>query len=393
MNSLIGLEAKRIKKIPTYLFADLDKLKHKYQQQTGERIIDYGEGNPLFSPPKSIIKYFVSSLKKPENHRYPSYAGKITARTAVVKWYKNRFGVKLDPYTEVAMLIGSKEGVAHLIWSIIDKDDIAYVPSPSYPVYLNQIILTGGIPHILPLLEKNAFLPDLDQIKPNKKLKLLCLNYPNNPTAAVAPLTYYNEVVKKAQKYGFYCFNDNVYSELYYNKQPHSILEIPGAKEHCIEFHSLSKTCSMAGWRIGFVVGNKDIIKALLRIKQNVDSGPFGAIQDAAIYALNNIDEIGKKIRGEYQKRLSLLVRSLNKLGWKANMPEATFYLWTKIPSEKYKQDSLSFTYSLLEKSGILVAPGCGFGNAGEGYIRFAAIVSLNDIKLSIKRLIASKLL
>ncbi len=393
MKSLIGLEAVRIKKIPTYLFADLDKLKHKYQQQTGERIIDYGEGNPLFSPPKSIIKYFISALKKPENHRYPSYNGKITAREAVAEWYKNRFGVKLNPDTEVAMLIGSKEGVAHLIWSIIDKDDIAYVPSPSYPVYLNQTILAGGIPKILPLLESNAFLPDLDQIKPDKKLKLLCLNYPNNPTAAVAPLTYYKEAVKKAQRYGFYCFNDNVYSELYYNNPPHSILEITDAKEHCVEFHSLSKTCSMAGWRIGFVVGNKAIIKALLRIKQNVDSGPFGAIQDAAIFALNNIDGISKNTRTDYQKRLLLLVRSLNKLGWKTDMPEATFYLWTKIQSEKYRRDSLSFTYSLLEKTGILVAPGCGFGDAGEGYIRFAAIVSLNDIKLSIKRLAVSKLL
>jgi LL-diaminopimelate aminotransferase len=389
----LGCESARIKKIPTYLFADLDRLKSKFQHETGNKIIDFGEGNPLFSPPDSIIKHFISALKNPENHRYPSYAGKITAREAVADWYKKRFGVKLDPDTEVAMLIGSKEGVAHFIWSIIGKDDIAYVPSPSYPVYLNQTILAGGIPRILPLLEANSFLPDLDQIKPDKKFKLLCLNYPNNPTAVVAPLTFYKEVVKKAQKYGFYCFNDNVYSELYYNKPPHSILEIPGAKEHCVEFHSLSKTCSMAGWRIGFVVGNKNIIKALLRIKQNVDSGPFGAIQDAAIYALNNIDDIGKKTRFEYQKRLSLLVRGLNKLGWKSDMPEATFYLWTKIPSERYKRDSLSFTYFLLEKTGILVAPGKGFGETGEGYIRFAAIVSLNDIKLSIKRLAASKLL
>jgi LL-diaminopimelate aminotransferase len=393
VKSLIGSDAARIKKIPTYLFADLDKLKQKYQEQSGRRIIDFGEGNPLFTPPDSIIKHFIKALKKPDNHRYPSYTGKISARVAVVEWYKKRFGVKLDPATEVAMLIGSKEGVAHLIWSIIDQGDIAYIPSPAYPVYMNQTLLAGGKVKILPLLQSNNFLANLDDIKPDKKLKLLCLNYPNNPTAAMASLSYYQEVVNKASKYGFYCFNDNVYSELYYSKPPHSILEITGAKEHCVEFHSLSKTCSMAGWRIGFIVGNKDIIKALLRIKQNVDSGPFGAIQDAAIYALQNIDKISKNTRIEYHKRISLLVNGLNKLGWKISMPKATFYLWIKAPSKKYRQDSLSFTCSLLEKTGILVAPGRGFGKEGEGYLRFAVIVSIQDIGQTIDRLSTFKLL
>lgn len=387
MINLNNIGADRLQRIPSYLFADLDRLKEKYESKTGNKTIDLGEGNPKLIPDKKIISELVKALNNPENHQYPTYSGTLQSRIAVTNWYKRRFNVHLDPKTEVAMLLGSKEGIAHLIWSIIDKDDVAYVPSPSYPVYQNQCLLAGGKIKILPLLEENSFLPEIDLIKPDKKLKLLCLNYPNNPTAAVAPYTFYKDVVDKALKYGFYCFNDNVYSELYYDKPPHSILEIPGAKECCVEFHSLSKTCSIAGWRIGFVVGNKDIIKSLLKIKQNVDSGPFGAIQDAAIFALNNIERIATATRKEYYKRLTLLVTGLNKLEWQVSMPKATFYLWTKIPSRKYKNDSLAFACALLAKTGVLVAPGCGFGNEGEGYVRYASIVSIENINQTIYRL------
>jgi len=380
-------EAKRLSTIPPYLFADLDRLKAKYQAEKSSEIIDFGEGNPDLIPNQSIISAFIKALNKKENHRYPSYSGTLQARIAVANWYKKRFNVKLNPETEVAMLLGSKEGVAHLIWAIVDKDDIVYIPSPSYPVYQNQTRLAGGKTRILPLLESNCFLPELDQIKSNRKLKLLCLNYPNNPTAAVAPNVFYKEVINKILKYGFYCFNDNVYSELYYNGPPHSILEFSDAKECCVEFHSLSKTFSMCGWRIGFVVGNKDMIKSLLKIKQNTDSGPFGAIQDAAIFALNNIEDLTTITRQEYGKRLASLSFELNKLGWNCKIPEATFYLWTRIPSVKYKNDSLAFARLLLEETGILIAPGRGFGRYGEGYIRFAAIVSLEKIKQSINRL------
>lgn len=375
------IAAKRLKTLPPYLFAELDRTKERIQQQSKQKIIDLGEGNPDIMPDTEIIKEFAKALRISENHRYPSYAGKISARIAVAKWYKKRFNVDLNPETEVAMLIGTKEGIAHLFWAMIDKGDIAYVPSPAYPIYNNQTKLAGGIVKIIPLLEKNNFLPDLDQIKPHRRLKLLCLNYPNNPTTAVAPFSFYKELIDKALKYNFYVFNDNVYSELYYNKPPHSILEVPNAKQCAVEFHSLSKTFSMCGWRIGFVVGNKDIIASLIKIKQNVDSGPFGAIQDTAVFALNNIEEYASKIRQTYEKRLSLLTSLLNKINWKCRMPDATFYLWLKIPLTDFKNNSLAFSQYLLEKTGVLVAPGRSFGYYGEGYIRLAAIVNLNKIK------------
>jgi LL-diaminopimelate aminotransferase len=379
--------AQRLNRIPPYLFADLDRLKTDYQNKNKEEIIDFGEGNPMFMPPKEIVNAFTKALGKRENHRYPSYAGKLSARIAVANWYKNRFGVKLDPETEVAMLLGSKEGVAHLIWGIVDKDDVVYVPSPSYPIYLNQTLLAGGNPKILPLIKENRFLPNLSQIKPNRKLKLLCLNYPNNPTSAVAPFSFYQDVVAKAHKLGFSCFNDNVYSELYYTDPPHSILEVPGAKDCCVEFHSLSKTFSMCGWRIGFVVGNKNIINALLKIKQNVDSGPFGAIQDATIFAYNNINKLVPHTRNSYKKRLLSLSQGLNRLGWQCQMPDATFYLWTKIPISKYQKNSIEFSKILLTSTGVLVAPGRGFGESGEGYIRLAAILPLDKIEQALERL------
>jgi LL-diaminopimelate aminotransferase len=382
-----NFEAKRLKTIPPYLFAELDRAKIQYQQKNKTQIIDYGEGNPDLTPDNKIIKCFINALKNSENHRYPTYAGAFNARIAVAEWYKKRFNVDLNPETEVSMLIGSKEGVAHLIWGLIDKDDIIYVPSPSYPVYLNQGRLAGGIPKILPLLENNKFLPDLSKIKPNEKVKLLCLNYPNNPTSAVADYTFYQDTVALARERGFFCFNDNVYSEIYYTEPPHSILEVPGAKEHCVEFHSLSKTFSMAGWRIGFVVGNKNMIKSLLKIKQNTDSGPFNAIQEATIYALKNTELFAKTIRTEYETRLRLLTSELNKLGWSCSMPDATFYLWTKIPIAQYKRDSMAFTQSLLKNTGILIAPGIGFGQYGEGYVRFAAIIPTPEIKETISRL------
>lgn len=381
------VEAARLNKIPPYLFAGLDRLKATYQSKTGNKIIDFGEGNPTSMPDNRIIQSFIKTLDNQENHRYPSYAGKLEARIAVADWYKKRFAVSLDPETEIAMLLGSKEGVAHLIWGLVDKDDIVYIPSPSYPVYLNQTLLAGGIPKILPLLEQNNFLPEISKILPHQKLKLLCLNYPNNPTSAVAPYSFYQDVINTANKHGFSCFNDNVYSELYYHEPTHSILEVPGAKDRCVEFHSLSKSFSMCGWRIGFIVGNKEIINALLKIKQNVDSGPFGAIQDTAVFALKNINKFIQYTRNEYKKRLELLSSGLNQLGWNSKMPDATFYLWVKIIPTKYKKNSLEFTKMLLEKTGILVAPGIGFGKYGEGYIRFAVISPLGEIKKALMRL------
>ncbi|MCS7258852.1 MAG: aminotransferase class I/II-fold pyridoxal phosphate-dependent enzyme [candidate division WOR-3 bacterium] len=385
MNLKTQFFASRLSKIPPYLFAELDKLKLKYQSTT--EIIDFGEGNPTLPPHPHLLNFLRKSLNVSENHRYPTYQGKLSVREAISKWYKERFNVTLDPETEVAVLIGSKEGVAHLFWALVDRGDKVYVPSPSYPVYLNQTYLAGGIPILIPIMEKNRFLPELTRIKFSKRSKLFCLNYPNNPTGAVAPYEFYNEIVNLALKYNFYCFNDNVYSEIYYTTPPHSILEIPGAKECCVEFHSLSKTFSICGWRIGFVVGNADMIQALLKVKQNVDSGPFGAIQDSVIFALNNWKKFSKLTRQIYKENMLYLSDALNKLGWSSQMPEATFYLWCKIPFKQFRYDSLQFATFLLKNTGILVTPGIGFGKYGEGYVRFAVVLPKAKIKKAIMRL------
>ncbi|MFB0510207.1 MAG: aminotransferase class I/II-fold pyridoxal phosphate-dependent enzyme, partial [bacterium] len=288
--------AQRLKKIPPYLFAELDELK----QKTKGEVIDFGEGGPDSATPKPIVQAMIKALQNSEYHRYPTYQGMIAARVAVADWYQGRFGVKLDPAKEVCMLIGSKEGVGHLIWGVVGYGDKIGIPDPSYPIYRNQALLSGAVPSILPLLETNDYLPDLSRLR-NQKIKLICINYPNNPTAAVAPLSFYKELVALAQREGFYVLNDNVYSEIYFDSPPPSILQVNGAKECCVEFHSLSEAFNMAGWRIGFVVGNKNLITAMLKIKQNTDSGPFSAIQETAIFALRKTGSFAKSIRTLYR--------------------------------------------------------------------------------------------
>jgi LL-diaminopimelate aminotransferase len=370
--------AQRLKKIPPYFFAELDQIKKEIK---GE-IIDFSEGNPDYPTPKPIIQAMVEALQNPIYHRYPTYQGMLPARAAVVEWYERRFGVKLDPEKEVCMLLGAKEGVAHLIWGVVGNGDKIAVPDPAFPMYYNQALLAGGEPIIMPLHEKNDFLPDLSLFR-DQKIKLVCLNYPNNPTAAVAPLSFYRDLVNRAQKQGFYIYNDNVYSEIYFDSPPVSILQAAGAKECCIEFHSLSKTFNMAGWRIGFAVGNSNLISAMLKIKQNTDSGPFSAIQATAIYALQRAERFTKSIRYLYKKRRDRLVAGLNKLGWGVKKPKATFFLWSKIKD----RDSITFTKDLLRQSQIMVAPGAGFGKYGEGYIRFALVVPETKIKQALKNL------
>lgn len=375
--------ARRLKKIPPYFFAELDCLRHSSAlPQAGKQLIDFGEGNPDAPTPKPIIQAMVKALQNPVYHRYPTYQGMLSARIAVAGWYLKRFGVKLDPEKEVCMLIGAKEGIAHLIWGVIGKGDKIAVPDPVFPMFLNQALLAGGELVRMPLLENNDFLPDLTLFK-NQKIKLVCLNYPNNPTAAVAPISFYQDFVALARKQGFYIYNDNVYSEIYFNKPPASILQVAGAKDCCIEFHSLSKTFNMAGWRIGFAVGNANLISAMLKIKQNTDSGPFSAIQDTAIYALDRTEQFAKSIRSLYQKRRDLLVNGLKELDWNLKKPDATFFVWAKINGS----DSISIAKQLLTKTQIMVAPGIGFGKYGEGYIRFALVVPETKIKQALNRL------
>jgi LL-diaminopimelate aminotransferase len=380
--------APRLTRIPPYLFSELDRLK----AQISRGLIDLGEGNPDLFPAPALIARLRQALTRPENHRYPTYAGKMSLRLRVANWYRQRFGVNLDPEKEVIILIGSKEGAGHFIWALCDRDDTVGVSDPGYPVYLNNIRLAGASPVIIPLEEKNGFLPDLDLIdRLGPRLKLLCLNFPNNPTAAVAPLEFYQQVVRLALKHGFYIVNDNVYSEIWFESPPPSILQVPDARSCAIERHSLAKTFSIPGWRLGMAVGNPDLLGALLKIKQNIDSGPFGAVQDAAAYALQNYRRLSLPVRQTYARRLKLFVRELNAAGWQLTPPRATFYLWAKLP-ERWQlrhlgSRSFAFVLALLENCRVVAAPGAGFGRSGEGYVRFALVAPEARLKTAARRI------
>lgn len=374
--------ARRLGRIPPYLFQELDDLKAR----TRGSLIDLGEGSPDLPTPPPILRAFTRALEDPRNHGYPTYAGKLSARQAVAEWYRRRFRVRLDPATEVTMLLGSKEGVGHLIWGTCGPGDAVAYGDPAYPIYPNQARLCGARPVVVPLLARNRFLPDLERInRIGPRIKLLCLNYPNNPTAAVAGLGFFREVVRLARRHGFWVVNDCVYSELAFGRRrPPSILQITGAKERCIEFHSLSKTYSMAGWRIGMAVGCPDLIRALLRIKQNTDSGPFGAIQDAAAWALTRGGRLADRNRRVYQARRDTFCGELAGSGWPVPVPEATFYVWAPVPG---RQDAYRFALDLLRDCRIVVAPGVGFGRHGQGFIRFALVQDERWLRTAARRI------
>ncbi len=363
--------AERIKRLPPYLFAEIDRLKEEVIKE-GVDVIDLGVGDPDIPTPKEIVEAAKKALEKPENHRYPSYVGMLSFRKAVADWYKRRFNVELDPETEVVSLIGSKEGIAHLPLAYIESGDYALVPDPGYPVYPVAVMFAGGEAIKMPLKEENGFLPDLDSISEDvfKKTKLMFIGYPNNPTAAVAEKEFYKKVIDLAKEYDFIVASDNAYSEICYDGyKPISFLEVEGAKDVGIEFHSLSKTFNMTGWRIGFAVGNKDVIAALGKVKTNIDSGIFQAVQEAGIYALNNAEELNGRIIKIFQERRDNMAEALKKAGFEFNLPKATFYFWVKVP-EGYT--SAEFTKKLLKEKGIVVTPGNGFGDAGEGYFRIS---------------------
>lgn len=380
--------APRLTRIPPYLFSELDLMKAR----ASRGLIDLGEGNPDLPPSRLLISRLRQVVLKPENHRYPTYAGKLSTRIQVANWYRHRFGVTLNPEKEIIILIGSKEGAGHLIWALCDTGDRVGISDPGYPVYLNNTRLTGAYPVLIPLEEKNNFLPDLNLIERfASRIKLLCLNFPNNPTGAVANLEFYQQIVRLALKYGFYIINDNVYSEIWFDSPPPSILQVPEARSCAVELHSLAKTFSIPGWRIGMAAGNPDMLNALLKIKQNIDSGPFGAIQDVAAYALKNYRQLSAPIRKTYFRRLKTFVEYLNLAGWHPSPPSATFYLWAKLPQQWRLQErgsrSFAFVLALLENCRVVAAPGAGFGRNGEGYVRFALIVNENKLKTAARRI------
>ncbi|MBI4844970.1 MAG: LL-diaminopimelate aminotransferase [Candidatus Omnitrophica bacterium] len=379
--------AKVLNKLPPYLFVEIDKAKRKARQE-GKDLIDLGIGDPQTPTPQHIIEALYEAAKDPANHKYALDAGMPQLRQEIAEWFKKWFNIRLDPDNEILPTIGSKEAIAHLPFAYLNKGDINLVPDPCYPPYRNATILAGGRPYLMPLLAENNFLPDLKKIPAPvlKKSKIIYFNYPNNPTAAVASKAFYKDAVKFARKHKLIVASDLAYSQMCYDgyKAP-SMLEIPGAKEVVIEFHSLSKTYNMTGWRIGWACGNKDIISALAKIKSNIDSGIFGAIQIAGISALKTRNSFNDEMNNMYQERRDVLIQGLKKLGWPdVRAPKATFYVWTKIP---FGKSSVEVANILLQKAGIVVTPGIGFGCYGEGFIRFALTQKKERIEEALKRL------
>ncbi|RME08579.1 MAG: LL-diaminopimelate aminotransferase [Aquificota bacterium] len=378
--------AHRINALPPYLFAQIDQKKREKLSQ-GVDLIDLGVGDPDIPTPQPIVEAMKRAVEKPEHHRYPSYEGMLSFRQAVADWYKKRFGVELDPQKEVVTLIGSKEGIAHFPLAFINPGDVVLCPDPAYPVYKIGTLFAGGEPYILPLREENGFLPDFKSIPGDvlKRAKIIWVNYPNNPTSATADEGFYRELVAWAKEHNIIVASDLAYSEIYFgSRKPMSILQIEGAREVAIEFHSFSKTFNMTGWRLGMAVGNEKLVAGLGKVKTNVDSGQFQAIQEAGITALNLPEEELQKIRETYRERRQAMVKALEEVGLKVYKSDATFYLWVRVP-EGYT--SAGFVSRLLDECGIVCTPGNGFGEHGEGYFRISLTVPTQRLLEAVERI------
>ena len=379
-------KAARLEKLPPYLFAEIDKKKREVAAR-GVDIISLGIGDPDLPTAPHIVKALQEAATRPANHRYPDYEGLFSFRKAATDWYKNRFNVTLDPDKEAVSLIGSKEGIAHIPLAFVNPGDVVLVPDPGYPVYNIGTIFSGGEPYFMPLRKENGFLPDLKAIPAAvaQRAALMWIGYPNNPTSAVAPKEFFAEAIRFAEKHNIILCHDNAYSEVYYEgKKTSSFLEVDGAKEVGIEFHSLSKTYNMTGWRLGFAVGNAALIDGLGKIKTNVDSGVFQAVQEAGIAALTGDQCVVDEMRRICQQRRDILVRGLTGIGLACTPPLATFYVWAEVPKG---YTSASFTSKILDDTGVVGTPGSGFGASGEGYIRFSLTVDTERLREAVARL------
>jgi LL-diaminopimelate aminotransferase len=381
--------AKRIQNLPPYLFAEIDR-KIAAKKAEGVDVISLGIGDPVEPTPQNIIDSMIAEVQDSANHRYPSYFGLPEFRKSIAGWYGRRFGVSLDPDTQVLPLVGSKEGIAHIHVAYVDPGDVVLVPDPGYPVYNAGTILAGGKSHFMPLLAENDFLPDLEAIPADvaDKAKLMFINYPNNPTSAVATEEFFARVVDFARKHDIVVAHDFPYSEITYDGyEAPSFLAVPGAMDVGVEFHSLSKTYNMTGWRIGWVAGNEAVIEALGRVKSNIDSGIFNAIQKAGIEALEGPQDIIDEMKTIYQRRRDKVMSTLDKLGLEAINPKAAIYVWIKVPKG---HNSVSFAELILEKAGVVVPPGSGYGPSGEGYIRISLTVPDDRLEEALDRIAAT---
>jgi LL-diaminopimelate aminotransferase len=377
--------ADRIKDLPPYLFAEIDR-KIEEKKRRGNDIISFGVGDPDIPTPQHIIEACCKAAKKPENHRYPSYEGMLAFRQAVAGRYERDYGLDINPEDEVIALIGSKEGVHNIHLAFVNPGDVVLCSDPGYPVYRTGSLFAGGEAYPMPLLKENNFLPDLEAIPPEKarKAKMMWINYPNNPTAAVADKGFYKEVVDFARDNEIIVCSDEAYSAIAYDGyEPPCLLEVEGAKEVGIVFNSLSKAYNMTGWRLGYAVGNREVIAGLGKVKTNVDSGASQIIQEAGIAALTSSQECVRENIRVYQERRDVLVEGLCKIGFKCERPKATFYVWLEVPDG----GSIAFAERLLEEANIVCTPGIGFGRCGEGFVRFALTQPVERIKEALERM------
>lgn len=386
------LEAHRMKRLPLYLFTIMDELKAKAKGR-GMDVIELGMGNPDLPSPPHVVEELCRAASKVENQRYSRPHGDVEERlkVAIAHWYEKRFDVLLEPKTEVLPLIGSKEGIAHLSLAFLNNDDIGLVPNPAYPPHANGVIMAGGILHNIPIGPQNQYRPDLKAIPADlvRKSKILFVTYPHNPTAAVVDLHFYKELVDWGKGKEMILCSDLAYSDIVFDgyKAP-SLMQVKGAKEgYGVEFHTCSKSYNMAGWRIGWVVGNADILRSLEKTKSYIDFGIFRAVQEAAIKALTGPQDFVRDLVATYKKRRDLFVRGLQEMGWKVDLPKATFYLWARIPPKFSGLTSLEFAQLLVDQAGVVVAPGSGFGENGEGYIRFALVEPEQRLKTALERI------
>ncbi len=376
--------ARRIRDLPLYLFVELDR-KIEEKRRRGEDVISLGVGDPDLPTPEHIVEACCRAARKPENHQYPSHEGMPEFRGAVAERYRIDYGIDVDPESEVMALIGSKEGIHNAPFAFADPGDVVLYPEPGYPVYRTGALFAGATPHPMPLLKDNSFLPDLDAIprKALKNVKLMWINYPNNPTASVAGLDFLRAAVDFASDHNIVLCSDEAYSRIAFDGyRPPSVLQMRGAKDVAIAFNSLSKTYNMTGWRIGYAVGGRECISALGKVKTNVDSGASQIIQEAAVAALKSSQECVEENIGIYQERRDVLAKGLKKLGFDFDIPKATFYFWLPVEGS-----SMAFADRLLDEAGVVCTPGIGFGEHGEGYVRLALTQPVERIKEALERM------
>jgi alanine-synthesizing transaminase len=369
-------EFSRIQRLPPYVFNITGEMKVSARRR-GEDIIDFGMGNPDGATPKHIVDKMIEAAQKPVTHRYSVSKGLPRLRRAITNWYKTRYDVDLDPDSEAIVTIGSKEGIAHLCLAILDSRDTVLVPNPSYPIHIYGPVIAGAHVVSVPIFDREQFLAQLEDLIPRMvpRPKALIVNFPSNPTTQCVELPFLARLVELAREHGFYLIHDLAYADIAFDGyKPPSVLEVPGAKDVAVEFFTLSKSYNMPGWRVGFMVGNRKLVGALARLKSYFDYGTFTPIQVASILALEGPQECVAEICETYRLRRNVLVEGLNKLGWQVSLPKATMFVWAQIPEQYRSLRSLEFSKLLLTEAKTAVSPGIGFGDYGDGHVRFSLI-------------------